>query len=55
MRILIAEDDPIAREILIATLSQWDHELIVCNDGAEAWQALQHPDAPKLFSRGGRP
>jgi diguanylate cyclase (GGDEF)-like protein len=48
MRILIAEDDPISRRILQATLESWDYQLVVACDGAEAWDLLQAPDAPRL-------
>ena len=48
MKILIAEDDPASCEALRATLERWEHEVTVCRDGAEAWEALQRQDAPKL-------
>ncbi len=38
MKILIAEDDPIASKILHLTLEQVGHEVIVVADGAAAWQ-----------------
>jgi sigma-B regulation protein RsbU (phosphoserine phosphatase) len=37
MRILIADDDTTSRTVLMATA-----------DGAQAWQVLQQPDAPRL-------
>lgn len=48
MRVLIAEDDPISRRLLEATLSRWGYQVIACPDGTTAWQALQQPDAPSL-------
>lgn len=48
MRILIAEDDPISRRVLEATLAKWGYDVIVTCDGVEAWQGLQSEDAPKL-------
>lgn len=48
MRILIAEDDPVSRRVLEATLEQFGHEVVVAADGAEAWSALQQEDAPSL-------
>jgi DNA-binding response OmpR family regulator len=48
MRVLIAEDDPISRRLLEATLERWGYEVLVTADGAEAWQALQRPYAPPL-------
>ena len=48
MRILIAEDDPISRRLLVATLNKFGHEVVVTASGAEAWATLQRPDAPPL-------
>jgi len=48
MRILIAEDDPVSRRALEATLAKWGHHVIVTGDGAGAWRALQGDDAPPL-------
>ncbi len=48
MRVLIAEDDPIARRILEAMLKKWDYDVITVSDGDAAWAELQRPDAPKL-------
>jgi len=48
MRILIAEDDFTSRNVLMMFLKKQGHELVVTEDGAEAWQAMQQPDAPKL-------
>src|SRR5580704_17272442 len=48
MRILIAEDDPVSRKLLKATLSQWGFEPVVCTDGKEALAVLQSPDTPDV-------
>lgn len=48
MRILVAEDDPVSRYLLEAFLVKWGYEVIVAADGVEAWQALQHDNAPQL-------
>jgi len=48
MRILIAEDDFTSRTVLAGLLKKSGHEVIVTIDGAEAWETLQEPDAPKL-------
>jgi sigma-B regulation protein RsbU (phosphoserine phosphatase) len=48
MRILIAEDDPVSRRLLEATLEKFGYEVVVAADGAEAWTALQRNDAPRL-------
>jgi DNA-binding response OmpR family regulator len=48
MKMLIAEDDPVSRRVLEATLSKWGHEVVVGRDGGEAWKLLQSDDAPLL-------
>jgi diguanylate cyclase (GGDEF)-like protein len=47
-KIIIADDDPISRRLLQATLAKWGHEPVVCMDGAQAILALSSPDAPKV-------
>ena len=49
MRILIAEDDPLNRQLLTTSLIRWDYEVTVCEDGAQAWEELQKPTAPSLL------
>ena len=46
MRILVAEDDVISRRILVASLKQWGHDVVVAEDGDEAWRILQAEGAP---------
>jgi two-component system, cell cycle response regulator len=48
LRILIAEDDPVSRRLLEATLVRWDYEVVVACDGPSALQILQRDDAPSL-------
>ncbi|MBL8799159.1 MAG: response regulator [Planctomycetia bacterium] len=48
MKILIAEDDPISRCLLEASLAKWQYEVVVATDGAQAWQKLQADDPPEL-------
>jgi CheY-like chemotaxis protein len=47
MRLLIAEDDPLFRNILVQILSA-DYEIMLAHDGDEAWALLQAPGAPRL-------
>ncbi|MBT8485874.1 MAG: response regulator [Phycisphaerales bacterium] len=49
MRTLIAEDDPISRRVLEATLRRWGYDVTVTEDGTEAWAAVQEPDVPHLL------
>ena len=48
MKILIAEDDAISRRLLDTILRKWGYEVVVTQDGSEAWEALQREDAPPL-------
>ena len=48
MKILIAEDDPVSRRLLEATLGKWGYEVISTSNGTEAWEVLAAPQAPKL-------
>lgn len=48
MRILIAEDDYTSRAILVAVLKRSGYEVVETVNGAEAWEALQKSDAPRM-------
>ncbi len=48
MKILIAEDDPVSRRVLEATLIKWGYDLMVARDGVEAWEAFQATPVPDL-------
>lgn len=48
MRILIAEDDYTSRLTLTTMLKKNGHEVVQTVNGAEAWEELQKPDAPRL-------
>jgi CheY-like chemotaxis protein len=48
MKILIAEDDRVSRTLLQRKLTAWGYEVISCNNGAEAWQALHGAESPNL-------
>ena len=48
VRILIAEDDVTSRMLLTRVLENWGYEVTATKDGAEAWEALQAQDAPRL-------
>lgn len=47
MKILIAEDDPASRMALKTILQRWGHEIVIAEDGNQAWKILQ-TDSPKL-------
>jgi CheY-like chemotaxis protein len=46
MDILIAEDDPVSRRTLEATLQKWGHAVRVTADGSAAWEILCAQGSP---------
>ena len=48
MRILLAEDSKVYRHLVTGFLRDWGFEVVIANDGSEAWDLLQKPDAPRL-------
>jgi two-component system, cell cycle response regulator len=48
MRVLIADDSLVSRRLLEETLRGWGYEVLVAQDGAEAWKILSGPDAPSV-------
>ncbi|HKP04765.1 MAG TPA: response regulator [Chthoniobacterales bacterium] len=47
-RILVAEDDPISRVLVVSWLQKWGYDVIATHDGAEAMKILRQPDAPAI-------
>jgi two-component system cell cycle response regulator len=48
MRVLIADDDPVALLLLESVLEDWGYEVVSESDGARAWERLREADAPPL-------
>jgi len=48
MKVVIADDDEVTRTAIAAALERLGYDPVVCEDGAQAWEALQAPDAPAL-------
>lgn len=48
MRVFIAEDDPVSRRALEATLAKQGYEVVTAKDGREAWEVLGGENPPKL-------
>ncbi len=48
MPVLIADDSPVSRKILEASLRKWGFQVVSVGNGAQAWEALQREDAPRL-------
>ena len=49
MKVLIAEDDEIARIRLEKLLAEMDFEVESCNDGTTAWESIQSENAPNIL------
>jgi sigma-B regulation protein RsbU (phosphoserine phosphatase) len=47
-KILIADDDPVGRELLGAILAQAGHDVAIARDGDEAWSHLRDGTTPLL-------
>jgi DNA-binding response OmpR family regulator len=47
-RILVAEDDPVSRELISARLTKWGYEVLVTGTGMDAMMELRKKDAPSL-------
>ena len=48
MKILIAEDDFTSRSVLVGVLKKLGHEIVEVSNGLAAWEAMRHPNAPRL-------
>lgn len=41
MKVLIADDEPLARRVLQNYLQKWGHEVVAATNGAEAWRLFE--------------
>ncbi len=48
MRVLIADDDSASRRLLETQLTRWGYDVVVAQDGKEAWDKLQRQDSSML-------
>jgi sigma-B regulation protein RsbU (phosphoserine phosphatase) len=48
LRVLIADDDPVARQLVSSLLAKWGYAVIAVNDGAAAQLELSKQSAPTL-------
>jgi diguanylate cyclase (GGDEF)-like protein len=48
MKILIADDEPVSRQMLRGLLIKWGYDVVSAEDGNAAWECLSRPDAPRL-------
>lgn len=47
-RILVAEDDPVSRHLILSRLEKWGYDALITNDGAEAMAVLRGRNPPSL-------
>jgi len=48
MKVLIADDDPVWRKLLIQNVQKWGFEVVEADDGQKAWNILQEHRAPRI-------
>jgi diguanylate cyclase (GGDEF)-like protein len=48
MKVLIADDSATSRGMLRKSLAKWGYEVVMAEDGAEALDILERPDAPPM-------
>lgn len=48
MKILIAEDNPVSRQVLETRLTKWGYDVLCASNGTEAWEIIATRDAPTL-------
>ena len=48
MKILIADDDPIIRQVMLNLLSKWGYGVVPTTNGAEAWEVLENDTSLRI-------
>src|ERR1700746_3014407 len=48
MKILIADDEPVSRQMICGLLTKWGYDVVSVEDGIAAWEQLKTPDAPRI-------
>jgi DNA-binding response OmpR family regulator len=48
VKLLLAEDSAVVRILVKHFLDRWGYEVVVAEDGDEAWRVLDRPDAPSI-------
>lgn len=49
LTVLVADDDPPTRMLLKAAITQWGYHVLEVDNGEDAWDIIQKPNAPKLL------
>jgi sigma-B regulation protein RsbU (phosphoserine phosphatase) len=50
MKVLIAEDDPVSRQVLQSYLEQWGHTVVMAENGRQAWELFQTQQPPLVIT-----
>lgn len=48
MKVLIADDNALSRTLLKSSLQRWGYEVVLAENGAQAWEILADSDAPPM-------
>src|SRR6201982_3816440 len=48
MKVLVADDSATSRQMLRSALSKWGYEVVLAENGAQAWEILAEPEAPPM-------
>jgi len=48
VKVLVAEDESVSRQILKRTLENWNYDTVLVNNGDDAWKILNKEDHPRL-------
>ncbi|MGH9624589.1 MAG: response regulator, partial [Bryobacteraceae bacterium] len=48
MKVLVAEDNATSRAVLRSALLRWGYEVVLAENGAQAWEILAQPDPPVM-------
>jgi DNA-binding response OmpR family regulator len=50
VKILVVDDEAVSRRLLQSYLQKWGHEVVVAQDGAEAWRLFQDGEYPIVIT-----
>jgi two-component system, NtrC family, sensor kinase len=50
MNVLIADDDPVARQLVVSFLTRWGEQVTAAEDGAAAWNLFRAGDYPVVIT-----
>ena len=47
-KVLVADDDPVSRLLLVSALEKWGYDVVAVNNGSDAWNMLERNDRPSM-------